>query len=109
MATVTTRVRPFDLGEAHRRGRSPLARLGGYIRLYVALESVALLCTFLAVWFWFTLVMDYGIFKVFGVDWVQDFPRWARAMALGTFFTGVVAMLQFPTLVPALAREIRQG
>lgn len=109
MATVTTRIRPFDLGEAHRRVRSPLERLRGFIRLYVAMEGMALLCTFLAVWFWFTLVMDYGIFKVFGLDWVQEFPRWARAMALGTFFACVVAVLQFPTLLPSLGRELRQG
>src|SRR5206468_3281968 len=56
-----------------------------------------------------TLLMDYGFFKVFGVDWVQDFPRWARALALGTFFAATVAVLQFPTLLPALGREIRQG
>jgi hypothetical protein len=109
MATVTAQVRPFDLGEAHRRVRSPLARLSGYIRLYVALEGVALFCTFLAVWFWLTLVMDYGLFKLFGWDWAQSFSRWARGMALGTFFALVVAVLQFPTLVPAVAREIRQG
>src|SRR5262249_27969557 len=42
-------------------------------------------------------------------DWAQSLPRWARGMALGTFFALVVAVLQFPTLVPAVAREIRQG
>src|SRR5258708_28951458 len=106
MATVTPRVRPFDLGEAHRRVRSPLARLGGYIRLYVALESVALLCSFLAVWFWFTLVLDYGCFQVFGWGWGQIFPapRCVRALALGTIFGGVVTVLHFPTLMPALTR-----
>src|SRR5262249_54760239 len=97
MATITTRIRPFDLGEAHRRVRSPLERLRGYIRLYVALEGVALFCTFLAVWFWFTLVMDYGFFKLFGYDWVQEFDRWVRAMVLGAFFAGVVAAVHYPT------------
>jgi hypothetical protein len=109
MATITTRTRPFDLREAHRRVRHPLDRLAGYIRLYVALEGVALLFTFLAVWFWFSLVMDYGFFKVFGLDWVQESPRWARAMALGTFFALVVALLQFPTLLPAVGRELSGG
>src|SRR5262249_10185099 len=109
MATVSTRVRPFDLGEAHRRVRHPLERLRGYIRAYVALEGLALLCTFLAVWVWVSLVMDYGFFKVFGVDWVQESPRLIRALALGTFFASVVALLQFPTLLPAVAREFGQG
>ena len=58
--------------------RSPLERLRGFIRLYVALEGAALLCAFLAVWFWFTLVMDYGFFKVFGLDWVQEFQAHNR-------------------------------
>ena len=68
-----------------------------------------MLCTFLAVWFWVSLVMDYGFFKVFGLDWVQEAPRLVRALVLGIFFAGIVALLQFPTLLPALAREFRQG
>jgi hypothetical protein len=109
MATITTPVRPFDLGEAHRRVRSPLARLSGYIRLYVALEGAALFCAFFAVWFWFTLVMDYGLFKLFGWDWVQSAPRLVRGAVLGAFFAVVVAVLQFPTLLPAVAREVGAG
>jgi hypothetical protein len=111
MATITTRAAPFDLGEAHRRVRSPLARLSGYIRTYVALEGAALFCAFFAVWFWFTLVMDYGLFKLFGWDWVQSFSglRWPRAITLGAFFALVVAVLQFPTLLPAVAREVGAG
>src|SRR6516162_241554 len=109
MATITTPVRPFDLGEAHRRVRSPLARLSGYIRLYVALEGAALFCAFFAVWFWFTLVMDYGLFKLFGWDWVQSAPRLVRGAVLGAFFAVVVAVLQFPTLLPAVAREVAAG
>jgi hypothetical protein len=109
MATVTTRIRPFDLGEAHRRVRHPLERLRGYIRLYVALEGLALFCTFFAVWYWFSLMMDYGFFKVFGLDWVQESPRWARGLALGAFFSATVTLVQFPTLIPSLGRELRQG
>jgi hypothetical protein len=105
MATVTTRSRPWSLTESHRRVRSPLHRLRGYIRAYVAAEGLATLGLFLALWYWFALLMDYGVFKVFTHDWVQAVSKPWRALALGTFFVGVAALVRLPTLMRTLGEE----
>ncbi len=100
MATVTrpSQARP-NLAEAHQKVRSPLHRLRGYIRRYVLTEAIAALVICLAVWFWVGLLLDYGSFqgfwieqlykmdstaKLFTFDWVQDLPRWFRAILTGT-------------------------
>src|SRR5271167_3056989 len=82
MATLTPPpARSHSLHEAHRRVRSPLARLRGYIRTYVGLEGALLLVLLLALWFWIGLTLDFGFFKLFGIDWVQEWP-WAVRLIL---------------------------
>lgn len=79
MATVTPPRRSYDLTESHRRVRDPLQKLRSYIRLYVALECLALLGLFLAGWFWIGLILDFGVFKLSAlpfwrtppVDWLD--------------------------------------
>jgi hypothetical protein len=106
MATVTTRSRPWSLTESHRRVRSPLHRLCGYIRAYVAAEGLATLGLFLALWYWVALVLDFGIFKLFTHDWVQAVSQPWRALALGIFFVGVAALVRLPQLFRTLGEEI---
>jgi hypothetical protein len=106
MATVTTRPRSWNLTESHRRVRSPLHRLCGYIRAYVAAEGLATLGLFLALWYWIGLVMDYGVFKVFTHDWVQAVPQFVRALAMGIFFVGVAALIRLSLLYRTLGDEV---
>src|SRR5262249_54397216 len=42
------------------------------IRLYVSLEGAAVLLIYLSLWFWIGLALDYGLFKAFAFDWVQE-------------------------------------
>jgi hypothetical protein len=72
MASVTKSRSTFDHDENQRRVRSPLQLLRKYIRTYVALEGSALVLLFLAAWFWLGLALDYGSFKLFAFDWVQE-------------------------------------
>jgi hypothetical protein len=64
-----------------QRIRHPLERLRRGIRTYVGIESLALLVLFLSACFWLGLAFDYGVFKAFGVDWVQELPIWLRQTA----------------------------
>src|SRR5262245_30020853 len=50
----------------------PLVRLRQAIRAYVTVEGVALCVIFVSLWFWVTLGLDYGLFRLFGVDYVRD-------------------------------------
>ena len=76
MATITPPARTRNLSESNQRVRSPLTRLRGYIRGYVSLEGALLLVLLLALWFWISLAIDYGAFKLFAFDWVQEW-HWA--------------------------------
>ena len=58
--------------------KHPLDRLRRVIRTYVGIESLAILAIFLSACFWLGLLFDYGVFKAFGVDWVQELPDWFR-------------------------------
>jgi hypothetical protein len=69
--------------------RHPLAKLRGSIRKYVAIEGALCIALFLALWFWISLALDFGSFKLLGLDWVQELPRWFRGLLL----SGVVAGL----------------
>src|SRR5437588_162512 len=82
MATISPPPQRPSLAEAHRRVHHPLQRLRWYIRAYVALECVALVLFFLAVWFWAGLLLDYGVFKLSAlpffkrppIDWLEVWP-----------------------------------
>jgi hypothetical protein len=71
----------------------PLDRLRGTIRRYVVLEGLAIVCLYLALWFWLGLLFDYGVFKAFGFDWVQELPRGFRGTLLVILAGGLVIVL----------------
>jgi hypothetical protein len=71
----------------------PLERLRGTIRRYVALEGLAVVGIYLALWFWLGLLFDFGLFKAFGVDWVQELPRGFRVTLLVVLAIGLVAVV----------------
>jgi hypothetical protein len=106
MATAATPTRSRNLAEAHTRVRSPLARLRGYIRTYVSLEGAAVLLVYLALWFWIGLLLDYGSFKAFTVDWVQDLPWSFRCGVLVLLVSGLLAAVALK-VVTRLVREFR--
>jgi hypothetical protein len=60
----------------------PLDRLRGVIRRYVVIEGALSAVLFVSVWFTLGLILDYGLFKVSGWDWVRDGARWVRLVAL---------------------------
>src|SRR5689334_9007675 len=74
---------------------SPLARLSGAIRRYVVLEGAAAIGLFLALWFWLGLAADFGSFKLFGLDWVQELPRSFRSVLLVGLLAGLVGVVIF--------------
>lgn len=103
MATVT-RPTTWDREATQRKVRHPLRRLRGYIRLYVGVEGLAVLGIYLALWFWIGLLLDYGFFKAFGVDWVQELPFGVRAGVLGLLLAGLLAVVAAKVLL-RLVRE----
>src|SRR5262245_22330700 len=84
--------KPADL---HRKVCDPLERLRGYIRLYVTAEGAAVLLIYLAVWFWIGLIIDYGFFMLFKLDWVQALEGWwgIRLGGLLLLIAGLVAVV----------------
>src|ERR1700676_5682094 len=108
MATLTPPTRPRSLHEAHRRVRSPLARLRGYIRTYVGLEGALLLVLLLALWFWIGLALDFGFFKLFGIDWVQEWP-WAVRLVLLILVAGAILTAVSLMVFGRLLREFRDA
>src|SRR5579871_2283176 len=104
MATVTPSPRQIS-PETQQRIYSPLHRLRGTIRRYIAWESLALCLLFLGVWFWLGLALDYGAFKLAGVDWVQVLPRTVRWIILGVVAAGFVVLMTLALL--RLLREFR--
>jgi hypothetical protein len=84
----------------------PLERLRGTIRRYVGLEGAAVVGIYLALWFWLGLLFDFGVFKAFGLDWVQEMPRNVRAGILIALAVGLVAVVGFK-IVRRLLVEFR--
>ncbi|MFL5241154.1 MAG: hypothetical protein ACJ8FY_03520 [Gemmataceae bacterium] len=108
MATVTDPKRPLTLEESHGRVHSPLERLRGAIRTYIGLEGLITLFTFLGMWFWIGLVLDYGFFKAFTLDWVQLLPFWFRAGILIVLLSSLIALLTLRVAV-RLTRDFRDA
>src|SRR5438105_3928828 len=75
MATVSEPRKKFDAQETGRRVRHPLTALRGHIRRYVLLEGLAVAVLYLAICFWAGLALDYGLFRLFAFDWVQDLQQ----------------------------------
>jgi hypothetical protein len=111
MATATPPRTPHRIGlaEAQVKVRHPLQRLRGIIRAYVAVEGVTTLFLFLSLWFWIGLVLDYGIFKAFTLDWVQvDTLRVLRIIALVVALGGLATVLVL-TVALRLFRDFRDS
>src|SRR5260370_21968277 len=108
MATVETTSRPLSRDDYQRRVTHPLQRLRGYIRTYVALEGVAVLCIYVALWFWISLAVDFGFFKIFSIDWVQVLPFGLRATVLGALVAGLLIVVARKVFF-RLFREFRDG
>ncbi len=82
MATVTPPRSSRNLEQDRSRIKSPLVRLRKYIHAYVSVEGATLVGLFLALWFWIGLLLDYGMFRLFTVDWVQELPWSFRLVVL---------------------------
>src|SRR6266849_5996811 len=93
MATATPPAFKFTQAESRQRVLHPLERLRGYIRTYVSLEGAAVLLLYLALWFWIGVALDYGFFKLFTVDWVQELPWGLRAATLALLIAGLLAVV----------------
>src|SRR3954467_4551908 len=93
MATATPPKPSWDRNEAQQRVRHPLERLRGYIRFYVGAEGLAVLIIYLALWFWIGLLLDFGFFKAFGVDWVEVLPRAFRGIILVGLIAGLLTVV----------------
>lgn len=99
MATATDAPKPATPRDAQIHG--PLEQLRGTIRRYVLIEGVLSVLLFLVAWFTVALVLDYGVFKAFGWDWVQDGAYGVRVAALA-----LTAGLLAGILVFRIARRV---
>jgi hypothetical protein len=67
---------------------------------------VAIALIYLALWFWIGLILDFGFFKLFTVDWVQELPRSFRVGVLALLSAGLAAVVLIK-IVRRLTREFR--
>src|SRR5262245_59680113 len=114
MATATTHDRASAVPT---NVRHPLEKLRGTIRRYVILDGLVALGVFLAAWFWIGLALDYGSFKIAGLDSVQVFPKSVRvallvlplldlvALLVGKFALRVFRDFSYPSLALVLERR----
>jgi hypothetical protein len=108
MAIVTDRTPSLSRAEAGRRVKHPLESLRSTIRFYVAAEGVAILVIFLALWFWIGLLLDYGVFKLLTIDWVQELPHGFRVVVLCGLVAGLLAVVTLKVIL-RLFREFRDS
>src|SRR5262249_30134625 len=71
-------------------------------------EALGILCLFVTLWFWISLILDYGFFQLTGVDWVQVLPWAARAIVLAALVMGLMVVLTSKMLL-RLFRAFRDG
>src|SRR5258708_6127021 len=94
MSTAAAPRRKFDRDETQRRVKHPLQTLRKYIRTYVFLEGAAIALLFLAAWFWVGLLLDFGTFRVFAFDWLQELrdvaPDSSNALLIRIVLLGVL-------------------
>jgi len=70
----------------------PLVFLRGRIRQYVIIEALLGIIIFASAWVWLDLFVDYGSYRLFGIDWVQSLPRFIRIFLLGILTLGVIIL-----------------
>src|SRR5262245_28446775 len=99
MATAPPTTPNWDRQATQDRVRHPLQRLRGYIRSYVGLEGAAVLGLYLALWFWLGLALDYGVFKLAGLDWVHVLSWEFRAGVLTVLVAGLLAVVAVKVLL----------
>ncbi len=80
MATMTEQMTKF--AAADPQVYHPLDRLRGIIHKYVVIEGILSAVIFLVAWYAVAMALDYGVFKAFTWDWVQDGTKWIRVVAL---------------------------
>ena len=83
MASVSEPRGKFNAVETDRRVRHPLQALRGHIRRYVLLEGSAVAVIYLAICCWAGLALDYGLFRLFAFDWVQELQQLTLNPATG--------------------------
>jgi hypothetical protein len=106
----------WDREATTSRVRHPLQRLRSYIRTYVTLEGLAVFLLYMALWFWIGLLLDFGVFKLFAYDWVQEMPkmvgddsfRVVRVSMLVVLLSGLLAVVA-TQVVLRLLREFRDS
>lgn len=111
MATAT---RPIDIDPEVSH---PLDRIRGTIRRYVVIEGLLSAAIFLVGWLILAVLLDFGMYRVFHLDWATDAPAWLRAAALilaGLMLAAIVALrvvrrltreLSYPALALVLERR----
>jgi hypothetical protein len=86
---------------------SPLAKLQRAIRGYVVLEGLALAAIWACAWLWATFLIDWGMFRLFGVDYIRDGSDTARIVLRGLFtltlWGGLAYFLGYKVLYRLLA------
>ncbi len=93
MATATEKTLPPTPRDP--RVYHPLDQLRGTIRRYVVIEGILSAFIFLAGWYLLALLLDFGVFKLFTWDWVQDGGQWIRTTALIVGLTLLAGILIF--------------
>jgi hypothetical protein len=109
MSTITTPPPLLIRDETRRRVAHPLERLRGYIRIYLAAEGLTVLALCLALVFWLGLLVDYGVFKAFAVDWVQELSHSLRALLLGMLYVATLVVVQLIRMIGLEARSAEPG
>jgi hypothetical protein len=102
MANASLTRSTFDISMVDPRILNPLDSLRGKIRLYVVLEAVVNALIFLAIWFWVGLFLDYGLFALLGIDWVESTGKGVRAAVLGVIVVTFLAFLLTNLLIRVL-------
>jgi hypothetical protein len=116
MATAVPPKPTWDREATTTRVRHPLQKLRGYIRTYVTLEGLSIFLLYLVLWFWIGLLLDYGVFKLFAYDWVQEMPRMVgddsfrvvRVTMLVVLLSGLLAVVAVKVIL-RLLREFRES
>jgi peptidoglycan hydrolase-like protein with peptidoglycan-binding domain len=102
MATANLPRPTFDISRIDSRIMNPLHSLRGKIRLYVVLEAFLNAAIFLVVWFWVALFLDYGLFALLGIDWVEATSKSVRGTILAVVVIAFLAFLLSNLLVRLL-------